>query len=254
MQSTGTLLDAGLVLEVDTGLRDHVRHGGHTMRAMDAPERRAGSVIRGSVRGSSCGTGSSAPDPLTGATLTDAVGELVADDDGILVVRTRRGDVRVPRDSGHRRSRRSRPSPSRRGKPPPGPVGRGPPAGHGRRLAGDGDGPAGRLGAARVARVHPAGQLGDDRRQPRHPGSGRPRRRRALVCRARPAGEPHPGRAGRVRPGRRRRRRRGAAPRLPRPRPHPDPHRPHPTRCEIPTGEPPKGLGRGYLARSRGGG
>ena len=36
-----------------------------------------------------------APDPLTGATLTDAVGELVSDDDGILVVRTRRGEVRA---------------------------------------------------------------------------------------------------------------------------------------------------------------
>ena len=66
------------------------------MRAMDAPEvrpdrdPRVGSrvVVRHRLDG---------PDPLTGATLTDAVGELVADDDGILVVRTRRGEVRVPR-------------------------------------------------------------------------------------------------------------------------------------------------------------
>ena len=66
------------------------------MRAMDAPEVRPDRDPR-VVRGWSCGTGWSRPDPLTGATLTDAVGELVADDDGILVVRTRRGDVRVPR-------------------------------------------------------------------------------------------------------------------------------------------------------------
>jgi len=57
-----------------------------------------------------------APDPLTGATLTDAVGELVADADGILVVRTRRGDVRVPRDSVTA-VKEVPPSPSRRGKP-----------------------------------------------------------------------------------------------------------------------------------------
>src|SRR6185436_11590650 len=94
----GALLDAGLVLEVDTGLRDHVRHARHTMRAMDAPDA---------------------------------------------------GPDRDPRVGSREAA--------------PGPVGGGPPAGHGRRLAGDGDGPAGRLGAARVARVHPTGELGDDR-------------------------------------------------------------------------------------------
>ena len=85
------------------------------MRAMDAPEPgpirdpRVGSrvVVRHRLE---------APDPLTGATLTDAVGELVADADGILVVRTRRGDVRVPRDSVTA-VKEVPPSPSRRGKP-----------------------------------------------------------------------------------------------------------------------------------------
>jgi len=56
------------------------------------------------------------PDPLTGATLTDAVGELVGDVDGILVVRTRRGEVRVPR-SRVTALKEVPPSPSRRGKP-----------------------------------------------------------------------------------------------------------------------------------------
>jgi ribosomal protein S18 acetylase RimI-like enzyme len=37
-----------------------------------------------------------APDPLTGATLTDVVGELLARDDEALVVLTGRGEVRVP--------------------------------------------------------------------------------------------------------------------------------------------------------------
>ncbi len=66
------------------------------MRAMDAPEVRSGRdprvgsrvVVRHRL---------GAPDPVTGATLSDAVGELVSDDDGVLVVRTRRGEVRVPR-------------------------------------------------------------------------------------------------------------------------------------------------------------
>ncbi|HYN68253.1 MAG TPA: GNAT family N-acetyltransferase [Ornithinibacter sp.] len=56
------------------------------------------------------------PDPLTGATLTDAVGELVAHDDGILVVRTRRGEVRVRR-AAVTAVKEIPPSPSRRGKP-----------------------------------------------------------------------------------------------------------------------------------------
>ena len=62
------------------------------MRAMDAPEvrpdrdPRVGSrvVVRHRL---------DRPDPRTGATLTDVVGDLVADDDGILVVRTRRGEA-----------------------------------------------------------------------------------------------------------------------------------------------------------------
>lgn len=37
------------------------------------------------------------PDPLSGATLTDVVGDLVTADDTALVVLTRRGEVRVPR-------------------------------------------------------------------------------------------------------------------------------------------------------------
>ncbi len=85
------------------------------MRAMDAPEVRSGRdprvgsrvVVRHRL---------AAPDPLTGATLTDAVGELVSDDDGILVVRTRRGEVRVPRTEVTA-LKEVPPSPSRRGKP-----------------------------------------------------------------------------------------------------------------------------------------
>ena len=85
------------------------------MRAMDAPEVRSGRdprvgsrvVVRHRL---------GAPDPLTGATLTDAVGELVSDDDGILVVRTRRGEVRVPR-AEVTALKEVPPSPSRRGKP-----------------------------------------------------------------------------------------------------------------------------------------
>ena len=85
------------------------------MRAMDAPEvrpdrdPRVGSrvVVRHRL---------DRPDPLTGATLTDVVGELVADDDGILVVRTRRGEVRVPRVEVTA-LKEVPPSPSRRGKP-----------------------------------------------------------------------------------------------------------------------------------------
>jgi N-acetylglutamate synthase len=85
------------------------------MRAMDAPEVRAD---RGARVGSRVVVRHrlDAPDPLTGATLTDAVGELVGDDDGILVVRTRRGDVRVPRDRVTA-VKEIPPSPSRRGKP-----------------------------------------------------------------------------------------------------------------------------------------
>ncbi len=85
------------------------------MRAMDEPEVRSGRdprvgsrvVVRHRL---------GAPDPLTGATLTDAVGELVSDDDGILVVRTRRGEVRVPRTEVTA-LKEVPPSPSRRGKP-----------------------------------------------------------------------------------------------------------------------------------------
>jgi N-acetylglutamate synthase len=85
------------------------------MRAMDAPDAgpdrdpRVGSrvVVRHRL---------AAPDPLTGATLTDAVGELVADADGVLVVRTRRGDVRVRRDAVTA-VKEVPPSPSRRGRP-----------------------------------------------------------------------------------------------------------------------------------------
>ncbi len=85
------------------------------MRAMDAPEVRpdrdprvgARVVVRHRL---------DRPDPLTGATLTDAVGELVADDGGVLVVRTRRGDVRVPR-AEVTALKEIPPSPSRRGKP-----------------------------------------------------------------------------------------------------------------------------------------
>lgn len=85
------------------------------MRAMDEPEVRPGHdprvgsrvVVRHRL---------AAPDPLTGATLTDAVGELVSDVDGVLVVRTRRGEVRVPR-SEVTALKEVPPSPSRRGRP-----------------------------------------------------------------------------------------------------------------------------------------
>jgi N-acetylglutamate synthase len=85
------------------------------MRAMDAPEVGSGRDPRVGSRvvvRHRLGT----PDPLTGATLTDAVGELVSDDDGILVVRTRRGEVRVAR-SQVTALKEVPPSPSRRGKP-----------------------------------------------------------------------------------------------------------------------------------------
>lgn len=39
------------------------------------------------------------PDPLTGATLTDVLGDLVSVSPQTLVVRTRRGEVTVPRDT-----------------------------------------------------------------------------------------------------------------------------------------------------------
>ena len=85
------------------------------MRAMDAPEAgsgrdpRVGSrvVVRHRLE---------RPDPLTGARLTDAVGELVEVGDGILVVRTRRGEVRVRRDAVTA-VKEIPPSPSRRAKP-----------------------------------------------------------------------------------------------------------------------------------------
>jgi GNAT superfamily N-acetyltransferase len=85
------------------------------MRAMDAPEvrpdrdPRVGSrvVVRYRL---------DQPDPPTGATLPEAVGERAADDDGILVVRTRRGEVRVPR-AAVTALKEIPPSPSRRGRP-----------------------------------------------------------------------------------------------------------------------------------------
>ncbi len=165
------------------------------MRAMDAPEvrpdrdPRVGSrvVVRHRLP---------EPDPLTGATLTDAVGELVGDADGILVVLTRRGEVRVPRDAVTA-VKEIPPSPSRRGKP------------HRALSVEDlqrvmvGAWPAmetARLGdwVLRASRgLHPARQLGDDGGLPRHPGARRPRHGAAVVRRARPARQPHPGRAGR---------------------------------------------------------
>lgn len=85
------------------------------MRAMDAPEVRSGRdprvgsrvVVRHRLP---------SPDPLTGATLTDVVGQLVSGDDGVLVVRTRRGEVRVPRELVTA-LKEVPPSPSRRGRP-----------------------------------------------------------------------------------------------------------------------------------------
>ena len=118
-------------------------------------------------------------------------------------------------------------------------------------MAGDGDGPPGRLGAACVTGLHPARQLGDDGGQPRHPGARRPRRRRALVRRARPAPEPHRRGAGRLRPRRRPGRRRGAAPGVRRPGPHAHPHRPHPTPCEPPTGNGPARRLAAWVSRKK---
>ncbi|WP_345208090.1 GNAT family N-acetyltransferase [Fodinibacter luteus] len=56
------------------------------------------------------------PDLLTGATLTDVVGELVASDAEALLVRTRRGEVRVPRPLVTV-VKEVPPAPSRRGAP-----------------------------------------------------------------------------------------------------------------------------------------
>jgi GNAT superfamily N-acetyltransferase len=57
-----------------------------------------------------------APDPFSGATLTDVVGELVAADEGTLVVATRHGEVRVMRPSVTA-AKAIPPRPSRRGAP-----------------------------------------------------------------------------------------------------------------------------------------
>lgn len=56
------------------------------------------------------------PDPLSGATLTDVVGDLLGADHDALVVRTRRGEVRVPR-SLVTVVKEIPPTPSRRGAP-----------------------------------------------------------------------------------------------------------------------------------------
>ena len=56
------------------------------------------------------------PDPLSGATLTDVVGDLVAVDADDLVVATRRGEVRVPR-AAVTAVKEIPPRPSRRGAP-----------------------------------------------------------------------------------------------------------------------------------------
>ena len=56
------------------------------------------------------------PDPLSGATLTDVVGDLVAVDADALVVATRRGEVRVPR-AAVTAVKEIPPRPSRRGAP-----------------------------------------------------------------------------------------------------------------------------------------
>ena len=85
------------------------------MRAMEAPtprpngDLRVGSrvVVRHRL---------DAPDPLSGATLTDVVGQLVAADADRLVVLTRHGEVRVPR-SLVTASKEIPPRPSRRGAP-----------------------------------------------------------------------------------------------------------------------------------------
>jgi ribosomal protein S18 acetylase RimI-like enzyme len=57
-----------------------------------------------------------APDPVSGATLTDVVGQLVDADPDVLVVATRRGEVRVPR-SRVTVAKVVPPAPSRRGAP-----------------------------------------------------------------------------------------------------------------------------------------
>ncbi|HET6967369.1 MAG TPA: GNAT family N-acetyltransferase [Ornithinibacter sp.] len=56
------------------------------------------------------------PDPVSGATLTDVVGDLVGADTDALVVRTRRGEVRVPRPQVTV-VKEIPPTPSRRGAP-----------------------------------------------------------------------------------------------------------------------------------------
>ena len=81
------------------------------MHAMDTPERgpRVGQrvVVRHRLEH---------PDPRTGATLTDVVGDLLDDTARVLVVRTRRGDVSVPR-SAVTALKVLPPRPSRRGAP-----------------------------------------------------------------------------------------------------------------------------------------
>ena len=85
------------------------------MRAMEAPEPGPGRdlsvgsrvVVRHRL---------DRADPLTGATLTDVVGDLVAVDGTVLVVRTRRGEVRVPR-ALVTVVKEIPPTPSRRGAP-----------------------------------------------------------------------------------------------------------------------------------------
>jgi GNAT superfamily N-acetyltransferase len=97
------------------------------MRAMSGDERRPGAPRHGRPEGVPAGvpgTGTRvvvrhrlpAPDPLTGARLTDVVGELVAADRDTLVVATRRGEVRVP-TSAVEVVREVPPRPSRRGAP-----------------------------------------------------------------------------------------------------------------------------------------
>jgi len=85
------------------------------MRAMEAPEVRSD---RDPPVGSRVVVRHRLPraDPLTGATLTDAVGELVDDRGGVLVVRTRRGAVSIARTEVTA-LKEIPPSPSRRGRP-----------------------------------------------------------------------------------------------------------------------------------------
>ncbi len=66
------------------------RHDGPTATARAVPPIGTRVVVRHRM---------AAPDPLSGATLTDVVGDLVGADDEVLVVATRRGDVRVPTGS-----------------------------------------------------------------------------------------------------------------------------------------------------------